>query len=234
MPLNPVRTLLVALGLWCCASPLAAQDEEQYTKEIGVAAGAAFMLDDANSSFYGNTNVSGGLLFRFVFNARSALKSTLTYSRVSGNVGNVNNFYPDRLTAPTTQRLSYTYAGGIANFSALYELHFFPYGYYRNYLGNRRLTPFVQAGFGFTYSDVSKAFTASIPLGVGLKYKIRPRLNLSLDWTIHFSLSDRLEGLEAPTGLKSEMFRNKDHLGLTMLTLTYDFSPRCPACNKAD
>ncbi len=48
------------------------------------------------------------------------------------------------------------------------------------------------------------------------------------------TFSDRLEGLEAPKGIKSEMFRNKDHYGLTLVTLTYDISPRCPACNKAD
>ena len=73
-----------------------------------------------------------------------------------------------------------------------------------------------------------------MPLGFGVKYKLRPRLNVGLDWTMRFSLSDRLDGFDAPHGLKSDFFRNQDHLGLLRVTITYDFSPRCPTCNKAD
>ncbi len=72
----------------------------------------------------------------------------------------------------------------------------------------------------------------NVPIGAGLKYKIAPRLNLGLDWLFHLTLSDKLEGLEAPLGIKSSGFRNKDHYGMTLLTLTYDISPRCPTCNR--
>ena len=71
-----------------------------------------------------------------------------------------------------------------------------------------------------------------MPLGAGLKYKIGERLNLGLSWTVHFSLSDKLDGLEAPLGIPSEGFRNKDHYSALKLTLTYDLNPRCPTCNR--
>ena len=87
-------------------------------------------------------------------------------------------------------------------------------------------------GFGLTDGKAGKAFTANIPLGVGVKYKVAERLNLGLDWLVHFTLSDKLDGLEAPLGINSSGFRNKDHYSALSLTLTYDLNPRCPTCNR--
>ena len=69
-------------------------------------------------------------------------------------------------------------------------------------------------------------------MGLGVKYKVAPGLNLGLDYLVHFSLSDKLDGLSAPLGIKSELFRNKDVYSALTLTLTYDLNPRCPTCNK--
>lgn len=225
---------LLGLLSLCVALPVRAQDEEYYTKEFGGALGLTSLMSDANSSAFGAPNVGAGAVLRFILNPRMAVKTMLTYNQISGNVSGIKNFYPQHLDQASTDRLNYQFSGAMYDLSALYELHFLPYGYHRSYLGNRRLVPFLQLGFGLTYSQVGKAFTANIPFGVGVKYKLRPRLNLALDWKYHFTPSDRLEGLEAPLGIRSDFFRNKDHYGQMMITLTYDFSPRCPACNKAD
>ena len=87
-------------------------------------------------------------------------------------------------------------------------------------------------GFGITYGLAGKSFTANIPVGLGIKYKVAQRLNLGLDYLVHFSLSDKLDGLDAPLGISSSGFRNKDHYSALTLTLTYDLNPRCPTCNK--
>ena len=120
----------------------------------------------------------------------------------------------------------------MCDLSALYELHFLPYGYERGYQGYCRLVPYIQIGLGVSYGKAGKAFTMNLPVGIGAKYKIGPRLNLGLDGIAHFTLSDKLDGLEAPLGIKSSMFRNKDHYVTLLLTLTYDLNPRCPTCNK--
>ena len=234
MAITLFRLLLLLLPMGCGALVGKAQEREFYTKEIGVALGSNFMLNDANSTAFGHPNVAGGALLRFVLNPRSAVKTMLTHQRISGDVSGVKDFYPDTFAQPTPRRLNHRFSGGITDLSVLYELHFMPYGYYSGYENLQRLVPFFQLGFGLTYSDAGKAFTTHFPLGIGVKYKLAPRLNLALDWTMHLTFSDRLEGLEAPKGIKSEMFRNKDHYGLTLVTLTYDISPRCPACNKAD
>lgn len=211
---------------------LAAQEATEYRMEAGVGIGAGFSLNDVNSSFYGQTKAAGGALVRFILNPRMAIKTALSYTPLGGSTTNVENFYPARPGAAGTERLNFTASGGLTDLSALYEIHFLPYGYERGYQGFYRLVPYLQMGFGLTYSDAGDAFTVNFPIGFGLKYKIGRRLNLGLDWRIHFTLDDRLEGLEAPLGIPSGGFRNKDHYSVTLVTLTYDLAPRCPDCNK--
>lgn len=213
--------------------PAAAQDDDvEYRMEIGAAAGLSSGITDVNSKLFGATSGAGGAVVRFIINPRSAVKVSATYARLTGSTSSVKNFYPATLDAAGTERLDFKVDGGLTDVSAVYELHFLPYGYSEGYQGFKRLVPYIQLGFGFTYSDAGSAFTVNIPIGLGLKYKLAPRLNLGLEWAMHFSLSDKLEGLEAPLGIKSSGFKNKDHYGLTLLSLTYDISPRCPNCNK--
>lgn len=227
-----MKRLLLAISLCLPWLAAAAQDEVEYRLELGAAAGAGFSLDDANSRFYGGTGLAGGLVSRFPLNPRMAVKTALGYVRTGGDVAGAGDFYPAHGDAASPERLDYSFSGGIADLSALFELHFLPYGYARGYLGNHRLVPYIQAGIGLAYATPGKAFGLNFPIGAGLKYKVAKRLNLGIEWRMHFSLSDKLDGLAAPLGIPSQGFRNKDHYSFTLVTLTYDLSPKCPNCNK--
>lgn len=229
-----IRTVIALLLLCLAALPAAAQEEEHYTKEVGVALGSNFMLNDVNNVIYGGSKFSGGVMLRFILNPRMAIKTMLTYNMVEGNLDGVKEFYPSVIDHSTTERLQGSFKGGITDLSATYELHFLPYGYARGYQNYRRFTPFVQFGLGLCYSDAGRSFTANVPVGFGIKWKLGPRINMALDWAMHLSLSDKLDDISAPTGVPTEMFRGKDNYGLTMLTFTYDFSKKCPACQKAE
>lgn len=227
-------TLIATLLFSLFALTATAQEEEHYTKEIGVALGTNFMLNDVNSTFYGGSNFTGGMVLRFILNPRMAIKTMATYNLVSGSIDGVKEFYPSVTNQITEERLKGSFKGGITDLSATYELHFLPYGYKRGYQNFRRFTPFVQLGLGVCFSDAGKAFTANIPVGVGIKWKVGPRVNMALDWAMHFSLSDHLDGIAAPTGIRGSGYRGADHYCLTTLTLSYDFSKKCPACQKAE
>ncbi len=220
--------LLLAFGV----SPTAAQEEVEYRMEIGAGLGINSALSDVNSKLFGNAGVAASGTLRFLINPRMAVKTSLTYAKLSGSTANIQEFYPAVPGTAGTERRTFDVSGGLYDLSALYELHFLPYGYVESYQGFRRLVPYLQMGFGLTYSEAGNAFTVNIPIGAGIKYKVAERLNLGLEWRIHLSLSDKLEGLEAPLGIKSGGFKNKDHYSFTLLTLTYDISPRCPTCNK--
>ena len=78
-------------------------------------------------------------------------------------------------------------------------------------------------------------FTANLPLGLGIKYKVAPRLNLGIEWAIHFSLNDKLDGIADPYCIQSTgMFKNTDCFSALQLTLTYSFMPKCRTCHNDD
>ena len=232
---NTCRLIAALVLATLSAMPSAAQDDAlEYTKEIGAGLGLNFMLSDLNNKWYGASHLSAQGMMRFIISPRMAIKTTLGYNAVKDDTEGVKDFSPAQLGQSGTERLQYSMSGGIIDLNALYELHFLPYGWYRNYLGHKRLTPYLQLGVGMLYSTAGKAFTVDLPVGLGVKYKIGKRLNLSLDWTLHFTPSDKLDGLNAPAGIEGSGFHGKDFYSKTMLSLTYDISPKCPTCNKAE
>ncbi len=224
-----MRKLLFILCAFFALEASAQQNEELvYRLELGGGVGMNFNFTDVKDK----SGVAAGLIARFPFNPRMALKTQLSYNTVKGSTANMKAFYPSNPNGVSADRLNYSVSSAVYDLSALYELHFLPYGYRRDYRGHFRLVPYLQMGFGLAYGAAGKAFTANIPLGAGLKYKAGPRLNLGLDYQVHFSLSDKLDGLEAPLGIESSLFRNKDIYSSLMLTLTYDLNPKCPTCNR--
>ena len=77
-----------------------------------------------------------------------------------------------------------------------------------------------------------------LPIGIGVKYKVRKRLNLGLEWTMRFTTSDELDAtaegtqLSAPYGIESSGLKNKDCYSFLMLSVTYDISPKLRRCNN--
>ena len=223
-----MRYLICLLALVCSLRAAAQNDETVYRLELGGGVGMGLNLTDVD----GKIGLAAAAVARFPLNPRMAVKAQFSYSQIKGATDGIKNFYPIDPSQPGSDRLHYEVSDGIYDLSALYELHFLPYGYVRDYKGYSRIVPYLQMGFGLTYGPAGKAFSANIPLGFGGKYKVAPRLNLGLDWLMHFSLSDKLDGLDAPLGIKSSGFRNKDHYSTLTLTLTYDLNPRCPTCNR--
>lgn len=223
-----MRYLICLLALVCSLHAAAQNDETVYRLELGGGVGMGLNLTDVD----GKIGLAAAAVARFPLNPRMAVKAQFSYSQIKGATDGIKNFYPIDPSQSGSDRLHYEVSDGIYDLSALYELHFLPYGYVRDYKGYSRIVPYLQMGFGLTYGPAGKAFSANIPLGFGVKYKVAPRLNLGLDWLMHFSLSDKLDGLDAPLGIKSSGFRNKDHYSALTLTLMYDLNPRCPTCNR--
>ena len=78
----------------------------------------------------------------------------------------------------------------------------------------------------------------NIPVGIGVKYKLKPRVNLGFEWTMRFSSTDKLDAtpdgtqLKDPYGVKSSMFKNKDSYSFAMFFITYDMFPKYRKCNN--
>ena len=113
--------------------------------------------------------------------------------------------------------------------------NFNPYITGFDYRGAKRFTPYIYIGLGGTYvsGNSNNVLAMNIPLGLGVKYKVTERLNVGLDWGIHFALSDKLDGVVDPYSVRSSgAFKNKDAFTTLQLSLTYSFAAKCKTCNK--
>jgi hypothetical protein len=207
-------------------------EDLEYELELGGGLGTGFYLGDVNSTPFAHLGGMGGVVARRIFNPRMAIKANLNYLKIEGDVSGAKNFYPATSGTASPERLTYSFSGALYDLSALYELHFLPYGYLPTYMGYHKLVPYLQIGLGVAYGDIDKSIGFTIPMGVGVKYKVARRWNLGLDWRMNFTTNDGFDGLEAPMGVPSSGFKNKDHYSTLLFSVTYDLSPKCPTCNK--
>lgn len=228
-----IRAVTLCLMLFT-ATAAWAQDDVDYNFEIGVTAGTSFYNGDLNHKFFGQPGFAGGITGRWLINPYMAVKGTLGYNGIKGSTDNVNDYFPPNPDSPatSTEKRKYDLNDGIIDLSVTYEYNFWPYGLHHGYQGRQRITPYAQIGIGGAYGKAGKAFTFQVPVGLGVKYKLKPRLNIGLDFLYHFTLSDGLDGFKNPHAISSSGFKNKDHYCTTLLYITYEFSPKCVECNK--
>lgn len=215
-------TTLLTLGM-------KAQTESTYRKEIGIGIGLTNYLGDFNGTLTKGMQPQVSLIYKRVFNPYSALKFDLGYANIKGKSSDNSTFYPQYSEEVLTFKKS------LFDLNVSYEYNFLPYGTGNDYRGAVRFTPYITIGLGATLAtgEGSTAATANMPIGLGVKYKVAKRMNLALEWAFHPTMSDKLDGSEAPYGIESSgIFKNTDCYSTLRATLTYSFSANCPSCNK--
>lgn len=227
-----IRSLFAGAIMLCLAGAVRA-DNLEYRYEVGVMFGGNSYYGDANySSLMKNMNIMGGIVGRYNINPRLAVKANLAVARISGSTADFDNRFP----------------GGDVDFSrtlydlgAQFECHFFAYGDGSGYKRTHRLAPYIFAGAGVTFAPepAENVFTMNLPVGLGVKYKIAPRINLGCELSFRFTLSDDLDVtketapvLSDPYGIKSSGFKNKDSYSFLSISVTYDLSPKYRKCNN--
>lgn len=223
---NPLLALLLATAL-----PASAQSDYEYRMEIGAGVGLVAYEGDFNGNITHGMQPMASAVVRRTFNPYMALRFAAAYGKLKGSSKNVKTYMPEYVDTP------YEFANSLVDVSATYEYNFWPYGTGHDYRGAQRLTPFIFAGLGATYASGSgnNVFTANVPLGLGVKYKVATRLNLGIEWAMHFSMNDNLDGVKDPYGIQSTgMFKNTDCYSMLQLTLTYSLMPKCRTCHNDD
>lgn len=225
-----IKNLVISLA---CAMPsmCLAQSDYQYRMEIGAGVGVVTYQGDLGGSLTKNMQPMASVVLRRVFNPYMALKFSAAYGKLKGSSADSNTYYPDYAAS------QYRFNKTLVDAGVTYEYNFWPYGTGQDYRGAKRFTPFIFAGLGATYAgdEGNSAFTANVPIGLGVKYKAGKRLNVALEWAEHFSMSDKLDGVKDPYGIKSSgLFKNTDCYSAIQLTLTYSFMPKCRTCHNED
>lgn len=226
-----MRKGLVTLLILCATLTASAQQDDEYLMEIGGGVGMVSYQGDFNGKITSGMQPAGAIVWRRLLNPYMGFRVTGMMGKLKGDATRVETYYPDETTR------AYSFDRSLTDVSVTYEYNFWPYGTGRDYRGAKRLTPFVFGGIGATYvsGGEKKVFTANVPIGLGIKYKLKERLNVGLEWSMHFSLSDELDGIADPYGIKSSgAFKNTDCYSGLMLTLTYSFKSKCRTCNNDD
>lgn len=227
-----MRKLLLMLLILLPAARMSAQDDPQYRMEIGAGVGMVSYEGDFNGNVLKNMQPMFSALWRYNFDPYKDLRLSATYGKLKGSSKDVDTYYPAYETE------EYSFNRNLLDVSLVFEYNFWPYGTGRDYRGAKRLTPYIYGGIGATSASgggSKSVFTANVPIGLGVKYKLNERMNLGLDWGIHFSLSDELDGVKDPYQVKSSgMFKNTDCYSMLQLTLTYSFKAKCRTCNKEE
>ena len=226
-----MRKGLVTLLMLCATLTASAQQDDEYLMEIGGGMGMVSYQGDFNGKITSGMQPAGAIVWRRLLNPYMGFRVTGMMGKLKGDATRVETYYPDETTR------AYSFDRSFTDVSVTYEYNFWPYGTGRDYRGAKRITPFVFDGIGATYLSCGekKVFTANVPIGLGIKYKLKERLNVGLEWSMHFSLSDELDGIADPYGIKSSgAFKNTDCYSGLMLTLTYSFKSKCRTCNNDD
>ena len=211
---------------------LRAQTDDEYLMEVGGGIGVMSYQGDFNGSLFGNMQPMFSLQGRRLFGPWMGLQASIGYGTAKGSAKDAGSYHPDESLQP----LSYEFSNRVIDGSVRFEYNFWPFGTGREYRGAQPLTPFAFVGLGGTYVDTGNGgdFALSFPIGVGVKYKLAPRLNLAAEWAMHFTGSDKLDSMKDPMHVISEGSKNKDSFSCLQVTLTYSFMARCRTCHNAD
>ena len=237
------RTGLVWLWLvvWLTL-PLGTKAQElEYQLEVGGALGTCFYLGDASSTPFKHMSAMGGAVVRRVLNPRMVVKGDLAVGHIAGN--SKGWFIPADPNSQTPEGglpTEVSFKRNVVDLGAQFEFNFWGYGTGEGYKGNKRLTPYATAGLGFTLATGGdKACLAlNTPIGLGIKYKLKPRVNVGAEWTFRFTTTDKLDvnremhNLCQPYGIQSSGFKNKDCYSFLMFFITYDMCPKYRKCNN--
>lgn len=189
-----------------------AQDEPEYKLEIGAGTGLASYVGDYNSNPLKGMQPWLMMTAKYRMDPRMALNLNIGTGKIKADE------FDNRITEADLR----------------FEYNFWAYGTGNEYRGAKRFTPFITAGLGATFfGGPEKGTTMNLPLGAGVKYKIGQRLNLTAEWAMRFTLSDKLDGSKDPLGIKSSgMFKNTDSYSVLQIGLTYDLWEKCKTCNN--
>ena len=220
--------LLIALQGWLPQGGMSAQDEPEYRMEIGGGLALTAYEGDFNGNLLRQLQPMAGAVAKYKMNPRMAWAASLRYGQLKGSSANVETWYPQLAANPIE------FTSKVVDFDIRYEYNFWPFGTGREYHGAQPFTPFIALGAGIVWAKPGKQVVAlQTPIGFGVKYKVANRVNLSAEWMMHFSGSDKIDGVKDPYGIKSTgLFKNTDCYSSLQVTITYEFMEKCKTCHN--
>lgn len=204
-----------------------------YKFDFGAGIGMTGYLGDANrSSLLKHPGFEGELTFRYLPNVRWAIRGVLSAMSLSGSTADMDNVLPSN--GPE----AYDFTSTVYDLDGRVEFNFFNYGIGETYKRLRRWTPYLTLGVGVSLSSSggTTSVAPNLPMGGGVKFKIKERLNLTAEFTMTKVFGDKVDGpvLNDLNTIKTAFYKDTDWYSRLTIGISYEFGQRCEACHYVD
>lgn len=229
--LRIVTCILAIMGYGSCMTAQTQESVETYKFDIGGGIGMSGYLGDANeSSLFAHPGVALNGSFRYLINTRWTIRGMLTAASLNGSTADMDNVLPENRI--------YDFSSWIYDLGGRVEFNFFNYGIGESYKHLCRISPYLSLGLGVSMASTEgKSYVAmTLPMGFGVKYKLRPRVNLGLEFCMTKVFGDHIDSPELSDlyQIKSSFLKNTDWYSTLMLSISYEFGKRCVTCHRID
>ncbi len=211
MQIKLKKVFLLFVILCVTANSVKAQDT--FYGEVGLTGGCGFVLGDTNDFLFRYTQPLGGLYAKYKFNGRWEGRLQLD----GGLLG-----YDKGLNS------------GYVGLQALGEFNFFNYGVKRWEADYSWFSPCLVGGLGVVLFDLGgkPKFTITLPMGVGMKFKLSNRTNVGFYWTVAKAFSDRVDNTPNLNGVYGKFWNNQDWYSTAQVYLSVNFYKICAPCRS--
>ncbi|MCM1070425.1 MAG: porin family protein [Alistipes timonensis] len=224
------RLLLLLLPVILAIFPLrVSAQEESYRFDIGGQLGMSGYAGDASSNIFAHPGFAGGVSFRYLPDVRWAVRAVFNAMGLSGDTKGMDDVLPGGA--------QYSFKSTVYDLGGRVEFNFLPYGIGETYKQLKRISPYLAAGVGVSLASCEgqTAVGFNIPMAFGVKYKLRERLNLGLEFSITKVFNDHMDGPLADLHqIQTSFVRNTDWYSDISISLTYEFGKRCSTCHYVD
>lgn len=234
-----IQRFFYLIFLFTIAIFTAVGQNNPYRAEIGIQVGGNVYSGDVNTvaspDLYirnlKNIKPDVGVVFRYRFNKRLALRLGYDFTKVKGNY-----LFRDTLQTHAAYLNNPLHLIDLTGEFNFVDLENNPYK-----RTSKKVSPYIFAGIGWVMmpkynnntTGVNQAMT--LPFGVGIKTKLGNRWNFNIQWTNRLLLKDNLEGVslyDNPTPMTIHNPLNHDFLSGIAIGLTYDFWANDCDCNQ--
>ncbi|MDA3883066.1 MAG: DUF6089 family protein [Bacteroidales bacterium] len=223
------KRLLLCLLIILPAVHICAQTKEF---NIGFFVGTSQYNGDVNmTKAYYSPHISGGIFAKQVYNYHYSARYAITYGELKGFDSDFKNLYQYHRGHSFRDNNLY-------EFSAVCEFNFFEVNPDRD---EKNVSPYVIGGVAMFFIDDLEWYQVfNFPMGLGMKFRIATRTELSVEWVFRKTFTDRLDKMES-SGLGYKNFKQysfdntKDWYSIASVSLSFCFlNPQssCPVYYK--
>ncbi len=203
----------------------------QRQADFGIFAGASSYIGEINPTrLMYSPQPAGGIFYRYNFNPRHSLRTSIFLGGLSGDDADFNNdFQLNR---------GESFSGIIGEWALQFEFNFLPYSTQDK---KWNYTPYIAGGAGIVFiNTVATTYEPVVPFSLGFKVNVHKNIGLEAEYGFRKTFYDNFDGLEDLDYTDQEgdsRIHNNDWYSFAGIALTWKFYNRmagCPAYSDVD